>query len=149
METTPENRKIEIGQETLKHLNTTRKWAMFIAIIGFIFLGLIILIGALAGTFLSAFNSGETGLGISDLYIFVILMFLAAVYFLPLFFLFRFSKYTSLALQTLDKKEFHKAINNLKSYFVYLGTLIIIVIILYFVVLVISGTSMAVLKEMG
>jgi hypothetical protein len=44
METPLENRKIEIGQETLNHLNTTRKWAMFHAIIGFIFLGLILII---------------------------------------------------------------------------------------------------------
>ena len=45
METPLENKKIEIEQETIKHLNTTRKWAMFLAIIGFIILGLIIIIG--------------------------------------------------------------------------------------------------------
>ncbi len=66
MDSPQEIRKIEIEQETLNHLNTARKWAMFLAIIGFIFLGLLIMIGALAGTFLTAFSSGNKGFGASD-----------------------------------------------------------------------------------
>ena len=54
METSLEERKIEIEEETLDHLNITRKWTMFLAIIGFIFLGLFIVMGVLAGTFLAS-----------------------------------------------------------------------------------------------
>ena len=121
METNLENRKIEIENETLKYLNTARKWAMFLAIIGFIFLGLIIVIGLIAGTFLTAFNSGEKSLGIPESLMFIPVLLVALLYFFPVLFLFRFSKHTSHAIQTLDKMEFHKAIKNLKSYFAYIG----------------------------
>ncbi len=146
METTLENRKIEIENETLKYLNTARKWAMFLAIIGFIFLGLIIVIGLIAGTFLTAFNSGEKSLGIPESLMFIPVLLVAVLYFFPVLFLFRFSKHTSHAIQTLDKKELHKAIRNLKSYFAYIGIMIIIVFSFYIAVLIVAGTSMAFLK---
>ena len=146
METPIENKKIEIEQETIKHLNTTRKWAMFLAIIGFIILGLIIIIGLIAGTFLTAFNSGGKDLGIPESLMFVPILLLAVIYFFPVLFLFRFSKHTSHAVQTLDKLEFHKAIKNLKSFFVYIGVLIIIILSLYIVVLIVAGSSLAFLK---
>ena len=143
MEATLENRKIEIELETIKHLSTTRKWAMFHAIIGFIFLGVIIVIGLITGTFLTAFNSGEKGLGIPESLMFVPVLILAVIYFFPVLFLFRFSKHTSHAIQALDKLEFNKAIKNLKYYFAYLGILIIIIL---FIVLIVAGSSMAFLK---
>ena len=146
MESIHEKKKIEIEQETLNQLNTTRKWTMFLAIIGFIFLGLFIVMGVIAGTFLSAFNSVETGLGIPESLMFVIFLAVAVIYFIPVLFLFRFSKHTAHAVQTLDKQEFHKAIKNLKSYFVYLGILLIILLTFYVVALIVAGTSMAFLK---
>jgi hypothetical protein len=146
METPLENRKIEIEHETLKHLNTTRKWAMFLAIIGFIILGLIVIIGLIAGTFLTAFNSGGKDLGIPESLMFIPILLLAVIYFFPVLFLFRFSKHTSHAVQTLDKMEFHKAIKNLKSCFVYIGVLTIIILSLYIVILIVAGSSLAFLK---
>ena len=146
MEAPLESRKIEIEQETLNHLNTTRKWAMFLAISGFIFLGLIIIIGLIAGTFLSAFSSGEKGLGIPESLMFVPVLFIAVVYFFPVLFLFRFSKHASHAVHKLDKLELHKAIKNLKFYFVYIGVLIILVFSLYVAILIVAGSSLAFLK---
>jgi hypothetical protein len=146
MEAPLEIKKIELELDTLKHLNTTRKWAMFLAIIGFIFLGLIIIIGLLAGTFLTAFSSGEKGLGIPESFLFIPILLIALVYFFPVLFLFRFSKHSSHAIQHLDKLELHRAIKYLKYYFVYSGVLIIIIFSLYIVVLVVAGSSMAFLK---
>lgn len=149
MEAPLEIKKIEIEQETLKHLNTTRKWAMFLAIIGFIFLGLVIIVGALAGTFLTAFSSGAKTIGISDSLMFVPILIVSIVYFFPILFLFRFSKHSSHAIQNLDKQAFNKAIKNLKYYFVYVGVIIIFIFTLYFVFLVVAGSSMAFLKGLG
>ncbi len=149
MDNNLENTKIEIEQETLKYLNTIRKWAMFLSIMGFIFLGLIIVLGLLAGTFLSAFNSGEKGLGIPESLTYVPVFLIAAIYFFPVYFLFRFSKHTAHAVQLLDKKELHKAFKYLKSYFVYLGVLLIIILSIYVVALIVTGTSMAFLKGLG
>ena len=149
METPLENRKIEIEQKTLNYLNTTRKWAMFLAIIGFIFLGLLIVIGLLAGTFLTAFSSGEKGLGIPESLMFVPVLLLTVICFFPVLFLFRFSKHASHAIQTLDKLTLHKSFKNLKFYFVYIGILIIIILSFYLVVLIVAGSSLAFLKGLG
>ena len=149
MDTSTEIRKIEIEQESLNYLNTTRKWAMFFAIIGFIFLGIILIAGLVAGTFLSVFKSPEMGGGIPQILVFVFVIIMALVYFFPILFLFRFSKHTANAVQTLSKEELKKALRNLKSYFVYIGILLIIVLVIYFIVLVVAGTSMAFLKGMG
>jgi hypothetical protein len=146
MEANTETRKIEIEQETLNYLNTTRKWTMFFAIIGFIFLGLMIIIGIAAGTFLSAFKSGAANTGIPEILIFIILFALAVMYFFPILFLFRFSKHTANAVHSLNKEELRKAFKNLKSYFVYLGIMVIIGLSLYVVALIVAGTSIAFLK---
>jgi hypothetical protein len=146
MENTVESRKVEIGEETLKHLNTARKWAMFLAIIGFIFLGIITVIGVIAGTFLTAFGSDKLNSILSGPLLIVPVLLIAVVYYFPGLFLFRFSKYSAHAVNTYDKNELHKAIKYLKSYFVYTGILIIIALSLYVATLIVTGSSMAFLK---
>lgn len=149
MENNPESKKIEIGQETLNYLNSAGRWAMFLAISGFIFLGLIIVIGLIAGTFLSAFSNSDIIPGIPELFLILIFFAISAICFFPVFFLFRFSKYTSNALATQNKEELHKAFKNLKFYFVYLGLLLIIVLSFYIIALIVAGTSMPFLKGPG
>jgi hypothetical protein len=149
MESPVEPRKMEIEQKTLDNLNTIRKWTMFIAIIGFILLGLLLIIGLIAGTFLSAFKLGETGLGIPESLGLIAVFAMAVIYFFPVFFLFRFSKHTANAVQTLNKEELHKAFKSLKSYVVYLGILIIMGLSFYVVAIIFAGSAIAFLKGLG
>ena len=74
---------------------------------------------------------------------------MALLYYFPVMFLFRFSKHAANAVQTLNKEELHKAFRYLKSYFVYMGVLLIVVLVIYFIGLVVAGASMAFLKGMG
>jgi hypothetical protein len=149
MENSTENKKIEIEHEALKYLNTTRKWVMFLAVFGFIILGLIIVIGLIAGTFMSAFSEGKLNTVFSGPLIFGAVVLAAIVYFFPGLYLFRFSKHLARALESYDKLELHKAFKNLKSYFVYIGVLIILFMIVYVAALVITGTSMSFLKGLS
>ena len=144
----PEIGKIEIDQKGLKNLNTIRKWTMFLAVSGFIFLGLMITIGAITGIFLSAFKADQTSAGFAETYMLLFFLVLAIACFFPLFYLFRFSKYTTHAVNNLDKQELYEAIQNLKHFFVYLGILIIIVLTFYIIALIAAGSSMAFLKGM-
>jgi hypothetical protein len=70
MEPTSEERKIEIGPEILNSLNSTRKWTTFLAVLGFIFLGLLIIAGLATSLFLTTFNTTEANLGIPDPFIY-------------------------------------------------------------------------------
>lgn len=146
METPSEERKLEIGPESIKNLNATRKWTMFISVLGFIFLGLLIVIGLVTSTFLTAFKSKEVNLGIPESLMAVLFIVIAAIYFFPVLFLFRFSKNTRDAVQNLDKMKLEKAFKNLRIYFTYIGIMVIIVLSIYIVALLAAGATTSLLK---
>jgi hypothetical protein len=149
METTTETKKIEIDHEIISNLNSTRKWTMFLAILGFIFLGFIIVFGLIAGTFLSTFKSNEVNLGIPESLMIILFIVIAAIYFFPVYFLFQFSRHTSKAVETLDKQDLNRAVKNLKAYFTYIGIMAIVVISIYIMAIIIAGASMSFLKGVG
>jgi heme/copper-type cytochrome/quinol oxidase subunit 2 len=149
MENIQENRKIEIGQESLGYLD----------ILGFIGLGIMLIIGLLAGSFMSAFTSkmpvaeGIEGMesvkaagGIASVFVFIFLLIFAVIYFFPLLYLLRFSKHTKNAVANLDANEMLLGFKNLKSYWKYIGILIIILLAFYFIVLIVAGSSLAFLS---
>jgi hypothetical protein len=143
MDSNPEPGKIEIGQDTLKNLDTLRKWTMFLSVSGFIFLGLIIILGLITGIFLTFFNRSDKIPGLPDLLMIAIFIAMALINFFPVFFLFRFSKRTSIAVSTLDTRAMHRAFRDLKIFFIYLGVLLIVVLSVYLTSVVFPGTSSA------
>jgi hypothetical protein len=143
MDSDPEVKKIEIGQETLKNLNTLRKWTWFLSVSGFIFLGLIITLGLIAGTFLTAFNASDKTSGVPDIVILAAFTVFALINLFPILFLFRFSKHMSHAISTLEKKEFHVAVKYLKRFFIYIGILLILIILSYIAGLILSRMAPA------
>jgi len=150
METTPEIKKIELEEDTLKDLDTTRKWSMFIAILGFIAVGLMLLIGLIAGVFLSLFKTQNVHLGAGEsILIFGILLVFGVIYFFPILFLYRFSKHAGYAVKTLDKEQMRKAFRYLRKYYVFIGILTIVVLVIYVIALIASGASLALLKDLG
>jgi heme/copper-type cytochrome/quinol oxidase subunit 2 len=146
METTSENRKIEIGSEILNNLNSTRKWTTFLSVLGFIFLGLLIVAGLTTSLFLTTFKTQEANLGIPESVMIIILIVIGAIYFFPVFFLFRFSRNTRDAIQNLDGQKMAKGINNLRLYFTYIGIMVIIVLSIYVIALIGAGASLSFLK---
>jgi hypothetical protein len=159
MENIQENKKIEIGQESLGYLNTTRKWTMFFAILGFVFLGIMLIVGLLADSFMSAFTSKMAGVegvegmggvkaagGIAIVFVFIIQLIVAVIYFFPMFFLFRFSRHTKKAVSNLDANELQSGLKNLKSYWMYIGILVIVALAACLLVLIIAGGSLALLS---
>jgi heme/copper-type cytochrome/quinol oxidase subunit 2 len=129
---------------------------MFLAILGFIGLGLMLILGLLAGSFMSAFSSKMSGMegmegaravgGFASVLVFIFLLIFAVIYFFPLLYLFRFSRHTANAVANLDANEMRLGLKNLKSYWKYIGILIIVVICLYLLVFIIAGSSIAMLS---
>jgi uncharacterized membrane protein YhaH (DUF805 family) len=150
MENTPGKKLIELEEDSLKDLETTRKWAMFIAILGFIALGLMVIIGIIAALFLSVFNTETIADAASWGFIpAAIILVFCVIYFFPILYLYRFSKHAGVAVRDTDKNQMQKAIRYLRKYFVYMGILLIIVLVIYFVAFIVSGASLAFLKDMG
>lgn len=150
MENLTETKKIELEESTLRDIDTTRKWSMFLAILGFIAIGLVILIGLIAGIFLSAFSQGDSQLGTAEtILVFAILFLLMAIYFFPLLYLYRFSKHAGNAVRTMDKDLMAQAFQYLRKYYVFIGILTIVALAFYVIALVVSGASLAFLRDLG
>lgn len=159
MENNQDNRKIEIGTESLKHLNAIRKWAMFFVILGSIVLGIVLIIGLAFGTFMSAFTSGLTGKESMEsiaasksagdftgiIIIFAIILF-AVIYLIPISFLAKFSRHTAHAVAHLDAHELQLGFKNLRRYCIYMGILIILSLSIYLIAFIFFGATLSQIK---
>lgn len=149
MDNAQEKPGIELEFETLKDLDKTRKWTMFLAILGFIGIGVMLIVGIFTGIFLSIFNKSNTGTSYPGWLVCIIIISASAIYFFPMLYIFRFSKFLSGVAKTRDKEELKKAFKNLRSYFTYIGILLITVLVIYVIAFIALGASFTFLKDIG
>lgn len=121
---------------------------MFLSVLGFIFLGLLVVAGLATSLFLTTFKTQEANLGIPESLMIIIFVVIGAIYFFPVFFLFRFSRNTRDAVQNFDQQKLSKGFRNLRLYFTYIGIMVIVVISIYIMLLFVAGASMSFLKGM-
>jgi cytochrome b561 len=141
--------KIELELETLRDLDKTRKWTMFLAILGFIAIGVLLIVGIITGIFLSVFNKGDTASSIPGWLVCIIIIASSVIYFFPMLYIYRFSKFLAGVSKTNDNEELKKAFKNLRSYFTYIGILIIAILVIYIIAFLALGVSFNFLKDMG
>ncbi len=123
-------RGLELSATIRDHLRETARWARFLAIIGFVLIGLMLII-ALIGLMLPSM-SGLGGLGsFYSAGVFVGYFLVALIYLLPLLYLFRFASKMQLALRTEDNMEMEGAFANIKAHYRFIGILTIILLALY------------------
>ena len=114
METDIYDKKVELPFETMKVINETRKWTFFLSIIGFIGVGLIVLIGLFLGSLIPFLSGrGLNTAGFPTFLIGFIYIVIAVIYFFPVYFLYRFSVFAKKAFQTFESGNLHLALKNL------------------------------------
>jgi uncharacterized membrane protein len=127
------------------HLAEAAKWAKFLAIVGFVVCGLIVLVGVFFGSFLSAMGGNRYGnnydndmmSGLSGI-IAAMYILIAVLYFFPCLFLYYFSTKMKGALLANDQNILNASFQNLKKMFRYVGILTIIVLSFYALMLIIG-----------
>jgi hypothetical protein len=140
---------LSIEPITKSDLLETAKWARFLAIVGFVFLGLM-LVGGIALTTVMATSFGSSEFGSTGMMagfgtgmvIFYVLI--AALWFFPLLYLMRFSNRMRTALNSNDQPALNQSAQNLKVFFRYIGIITIIVLSLYalaFIVMIIGAAA--------
>ncbi|MFH0842423.1 MAG: DUF5362 family protein [Bacteroidota bacterium] len=149
MEYTEEKLKIELEIETLRDLDRTRRWTMFLAILGFIAIGVLLIVGIFTGIFLSIFNKGDTSTSYPGWLVCIIIISTSVINFFPMLYIFRFSKFISGVAKSHDKEELKKAFKNLRSYFTYVGVVVIVALVVYVVTLLALGASFDFIKNLG
>jgi len=146
MDDNPDNSRFELELETLADLDRTRKWTMFLAILGFIGIGAFLIIGLFTGAFLSVFNKGDSASSYPVWLVFIIIISTSVLCFFPVLFIFRFSKFISNALKSDNKSEIKNAFKNLRSYFTYTGVVVIALLVIYVIAFLLMGSWISFLK---
>lgn len=108
----------------------TARWTRFLAIIGFVLMGLMF-VGGLFTMFSLKDSSFAAGIPGYSTMLFAVYIGFALLYFYPTLELFRFSKNIKLAMASSDAGLFNTAMKNQRNMFRFIGILIIILLAFY------------------
>jgi hypothetical protein len=129
---------MSITPEIKSFLSETAKWAKFLAIIGFVGIGFMVLFGLFFSTFMasmSGLGGAEAGMGII---MSIFYLAFAALYFFPTLWLFKFATKMKTALANDNQSFLRESFQNLKKCYQFIGILMAIVLGLYAVGIVIG-----------
>lgn len=128
--------KLEITAEGSSFLITAAQWANFLAILGFVSSGFMVILGLLASTILPLLPFGNT-VGKPFSLVGVVYILLGILYFFPAYYLFHFANKVKNAIALLNQELFDESLLNLKKTFKFMGIMAIVVISAY--ILLIAG----------
>jgi hypothetical protein len=137
------NQKIELEGVTLLHMNEIRKWTQFMSILGFVVVGLLLLVGVIfliASFTRPSMQIDEFGISLGP-WMGICYLLLALVYFFPVFYMFRFSKFAKQSLLQISSVQssnelMANAISYLKKHFRYVGIFTIVLLVIYLLVII-------------
>jgi len=132
---------MELGQQAKNYILEASKWATFLSIIGFIGIGLMIILSFTIGTVLANIPVETMG-GISPQFFSFFYLIIAGVYFIPVFYLFQFGSKTKQAIINNDTDALTFGLKKLKSHYKFLG-IISIIGISFYIILMIFGVFSA------
>ena len=135
---------LQIDQPVSNYLSESAKWAKFLAIVGFVFCGLFAVLALFAGSFTStAFGSLGGSAGMSGIFVILIYLGIAALYFFPCLFLFHFANKMQRALRQNDQGSLTDSFRNLKSCYKFLGILMIVILAFYAIAIIVGMLAAA------
>ncbi|MBK8884379.1 MAG: hypothetical protein IPN67_19095 [Bacteroidales bacterium] len=128
---------ISINPEIRDYLLEISKWGKFLAIVGYIGMGLLLLIGLgimIGGSVISSISEVDFPLGILG-FLYVLL---AALYFLPVNYLYKFSYQIKQGFGSDNQQSVTAGFANLKSLFKFMGIFTIVILSIYALILVVA-----------
>lgn len=133
----------QLTSESVAYLLKTAKWAKFLAILGFIVCGLLILGGILMSFVLDMLSDDMIPLDMpfSPKVLSFIYILIAAVYLIPVIFLNSFSNNAIKAANTPSTENMTTSMRNLKNLFVFVGISTVVILALYTLILIVAGTA--------
>ena len=114
------------------------KWSRILAILGFVMVGILVLFALFAGTMFSSLsNIADSPMpAFPGAMITLVYLAVAALYFFPILYLYRFAKGLREALKSENESSLEYAFQNLKSHYKFLGILAVITIGFYALALI-------------
>ena len=139
---------LSLTENTTILLYGAAKWSKFISIVGFVMVGFMILGGLLSGIIMSYMENQFAMMPFPPFIFSFLYLVMGALYFFPVYYLFKFSTQAQLAIKTLNSAQLEIAFRNIKSYFKFIGVLIIVVLSLYVLALIGAITFAVFFKAM-
>lgn len=112
-----------------QNLNETRKWTFFLAILGFVFIGLMVIASFSIGAIFS--ELGDDSMPFPSSMLGGIYFVMGIIYFFPIYYLYKFSTHMKNALASGEDISLDEAFKNLKSHYKFVGILTIVVLSIY------------------
>lgn len=120
----------------------TAKWAKFLAIVGFVFIGLIVL-GALIAIVSGASIYRFSGISGGPFVLGFTYLIMALLYYFPTRYLYNFAVKMKLAIQNSQQNNLEDGFENLKSLFKFSGIFMIVILSIYGLVFLIGLIGLA------
>lgn len=131
---------MELTSQAIASLNETRKWTMFLSILGFVFIGLLVLV--MIGSLFMTSLIPIPGFGAGPVMAFGFLI-VIAIYFFPIYFLFQFSSFAKKAIATKNPSDLEQAMGYLRSHYRFMGILTIVLLAIYIIIFLFAGLAAA------
>lgn len=122
---------LTLSNKELAFLKEAAKWANFLAILGFIGIGFMVIFAFFASALFAFLPSSQTIPGFMGGLFTVVYLILAAIYFFPVYYLYGFASRTKKAIIFSDNTAISKAFEFLKSHYKFIGILYIVLMGLY------------------
>jgi len=137
---TETSQELSLTSQAIDHIRVMAKWGRFLSIVGFVFIGLLIIIALFAGAIFSSMASDVPGFEVPGMggFITVLYLLFAALYLYPTVKLYQFSSRAKLAIARNSTPELTESLGNLKSVFSFMGILTAIILGFYALMLVIA-----------
>lgn len=135
----------QLTSESISYLLKAAKWGKFLAILGFIISGLLILGGIMMSFVLSKVSGSDelvpVNLPFSPVFLSIIYISIAVIYLIPVIFLNTFSNNAIKAANLSSTEKMTTSLRNLKNLFVFIGISTIVLLTIYTLTLIVLGTA--------
>lgn len=135
--------QITINSEAKSFLKETAKWSFFLAIIGFIGIAFLVILGAFSSLIFGALPQASQVPFNLGLVLTIVYLVFAVIYFFPVYYLLQFSSKMKKALATKNDETLADAFKALKSHYKFIGVFVIITLSLYVLLIVVGLFSSA------
>lgn len=138
---------LQLNEQSRLFLGQIAKWCKFLGIMGFIGVGLMVILAFSMGSLMNSSigSAAYGGMGmIGSGFLTAIYLIMAIVYFFPVYYLYKFSVNLKQSLFTNNNQELTDAFKYLKSHFMFIGILVIIMLAIYaliFLIALIGGAA--------
>ncbi len=134
--------QLTVSSASKNFLTETAKWAKFLAIIGFFFIGCLLVLAIFTTTiFEYAIKIQPEIPKVLGLVVMITCVLFAFIYFFPVYYLLQFSNQMKKALTTKNDETLAKAFEMLKSHYKFIGVFTIITISLYILFFIVAMTG--------